>query len=104
MKQESSPVVVHILDKEYRVSCETDEKEALLKSVRFLDEKMREIRRNGKVIGTDRIAVMAALNLAHELLGQQTQKESSSQNTGKRIKALQSKIEIALNATNQLEL
>ncbi|MFC1602089.1 cell division protein ZapA [Pseudomonadota bacterium] len=104
MKQDPTPVIVHILDKDYRVSCEPDDKEALLESVRFLDEKMREIRSNGKVIGTDRIAVMAALNLAHELLGQQNQKENSSQNAGKRIKALQSKIEIALNSTNQLEL
>ncbi len=104
MKQESTPVTVHILDKDYRVSCEPAEKESLLESVRFLDEKMREIRNTGKVIGTDRIAVMAALNLAHELLGQQTQKESNSLSAGKRIKALQNKIEIALNSSNQLEL
>ena len=104
MSQEPTAVTVHILDKDYRVSCEPGDKESLLESVRFLDEKMREIRSSGKVIGTDRIAVMAALNLAHELLGQQTQKESSSQNAGKRIKALQNKIEIALNSTNQLEL
>ncbi len=103
MKQESTPVTVQILDKDYRISCEPGDRASLLESVRFLDDKMREIRSTGKVIGTDRIAVMAALNLAHELLGQQTQKESSSQNAGKRIKALQSKIEIALNSTNQLE-
>jgi len=104
MNQESTAVTVHILDKDYRVSCESGDRTSLLESVRFLDEKMREIRKTGKVIGTDRIAVMAALNLAHELLGQQTQKESSSQSAGKRIKALQNKIEIALNSTNQLEL
>ncbi len=104
MKQESTPVTVQILDKDYRISCEPGDRASLLESVRFLDDKMREIRSTGKVIGTDRIAVMAALNLAHELLGQQTQKESSSQNAGKRIKALQNKIEIALNSTNQLEL
>ncbi len=104
MKQESSSVTVHILDKDYRIACGASEQEALLKSVNFLDGKMREIRENGKVIGTDRIAVMAALNLAHELLGQQTQKENSSQSAGKRIRILQEKIEVALNATNQLEL
>jgi len=104
MKQEASPVTVHILDKDYLISCEPDDQESLLDSVRFLDAKMQEIRNNGKVIGTDRIAVMAALNLAHELLGQQSQKESSTQNTGKRIRILQNKIEVALNSTNQLEL
>ncbi len=104
MKQDVTPVTVQILDKDYRISCEPGEKASLLESVKFLDCKMREIRSTGKVIGTDRIAVMAALNLAHELLGQQTQKESSCQSVGKRIKALQNKIEIALNSTNQLEL
>ncbi|HEC15355.1 MAG TPA: cell division protein ZapA [Sedimenticola sp.] len=104
MKQESSSVTVHILDKDYRIACDAGEREALLNSVRFLDAKMREIRDNGKVIGTDRIAVMAALNLAHELLGQKTQKETSAQSAGKRIRMLQEKIEVALNATNQLEL
>ncbi|VAX11677.1 Z-ring-associated protein ZapA [hydrothermal vent metagenome] len=104
MKQEPTPVTVHILDKDYLISCEPDERESLLDSVRFLDTKMREIRSNGKVIGTDRIAVMAALNLAHELLGQQSQKDSSSESTGNRIRILQNKIEAALNSTNQLEL
>lgn len=86
------------------MSCERGEQEALLTSVRYLDTKMREIRDSGKVIGTDRIAVMAALNLAHELLGHQAQTEDGSEFVGKRIRSLQEKIEIALNSTNQLEL
>lgn len=59
---------VSLLGKTYRVACTEDEKAALLEAVAYLDRKMREIRDSGKVIGTDRVAVMAALNIAHELL------------------------------------
>ncbi|MGK0674374.1 MAG: cell division protein ZapA [Halothiobacillaceae bacterium] len=62
------PVDITILDKEYRVACPESEREALERSARFLDAKMREIRHTGKVIGNDRVAVMAALNITHELL------------------------------------
>ena len=62
-------VSVTILDKEYQVSCPPDEVDDLTRSARFLDERMREIRDGAKVFGIDRIAVMAALNISHELLG-----------------------------------
>lgn len=64
----SIPVDITILDKEYRVACPPNEREALERAARFLDGKMREIRHTGKVIGNDRVAVMAALNITHELL------------------------------------
>lgn len=98
------PVTVHILDKEYRILCEDGEQNDLLASARFLDQKMREIRSSGKVIGTDRIAVMSALNIAHELLQQQQSKTQTSDSATTRIRGLQKKIEIALNSDNQLEL
>ena len=104
MKTDTVPVTVRILGKDYRVACSEGEQEALLSSVRFLDAKMREIRDSGKVIGTDRIAVMAALNLAHELIGQKAQTDVGTESVGKRIRLLQDKIEVALNTTNQLEL
>ena len=59
---------VTILGREYRVACGEDEKAALLEAVAFLDARMREIRDGGKVGGAERIAVMAALNIAHDLL------------------------------------
>jgi cell division protein ZapA len=62
------PVHVHILDREYQVACQPGEEETLKASARYLDSKMREIRDRGNVIGIDRIAVMAALNIAHEYL------------------------------------
>lgn len=61
-------VFVKILDKEYQVACPREERAALQESAELLDERMRSIKRSGSVIGLERIAVMAALNLSHELL------------------------------------
>ena len=65
-------VDVSIMGREFRVSCTDDEYEALMSAVSFLDRKMREIRDSGKVIGVERVAIMAALNIAHELLTTRT--------------------------------
>ncbi len=104
MRSNNTPVTVHILDKEYRILCQDGEQNDLLASARFLDMKMREIRDTGKVIGSDRIAVMAALNIAHELLNHQQSKEESTHSLSQRINSLQRKVEIALSSGNQLEL
>ena len=104
MSKEVKPVTVQILDKDYLVSCPEDERAALVASAQYLDGKMREIRASGKVVGADRIAVMAALNIAHELLERQDLKDDYQQTVSNRIRALQSKIELALNSGNQLEL
>ncbi|WP_237057251.1 cell division protein ZapA [Microbulbifer sediminum] len=61
-------VTVTILDKEYRVACTEDESAELQASARLLNERMSRIRASGSVIGLERIAVMAALNIAHELI------------------------------------
>ena len=69
MNQEAAtPVSVTVLDKEFRIACPPQERDALIRAARHLDGKMREIRHTGKVIGNDRVAVMAAINLTHELL------------------------------------
>jgi cell division protein ZapA len=65
-------VDVSIMGREFRVSCTDDEYEALMSAVSYLDRKMREIRDSGKVIGVERIAIMSALNIAHELLTTRT--------------------------------
>ena len=67
---DSKTVRVSILDKDYQVSCEADEVAALQRSASFLDQKMREMKENSNVIGLDRLAVMAALNLTNDLLAQ----------------------------------
>jgi cell division protein ZapA len=61
-------ITVNILDRDYQIACNNEEKELLLAAAKYLDQKMREIRDRGNVIGIDRIAVMAALNIAHDFL------------------------------------
>lgn len=65
-----TPVTVQILDKDYRIACAPLEQPGLMECARLLDRRMREVRQNGRVIGADRIAVMAALNLAYDLMQQ----------------------------------
>ena len=100
----ANAVSIHILDKEYRVACSPDEQEALLASANYLGKKMKEIRDSGKVIGTDRIAVMAALNIAHELLKSQSEGVSQSDALSTRIRSMQNKIDAALHDTKQMDL
>ena len=99
-----NPMRVQILDKEYMVACPDDEREALFASAEFLTLKMKEIRDTGKIVGADRIAVMAALNMAHELLEHRNVKDDYQFDVSKRIRALQDKIDVALNQGKQLEL
>lgn len=97
-------VTITILGKEYLIACPEEERAELLSSAEFLDKKMREIRDSGKVIGTDRIAVMAALNLANELLHNKSANDQGDPAVEGRIRNLQSKIEQALYRGRQLEL
>lgn len=104
MNKPGEPVAVSILGKEYRIACEPGTEAELIGAARFLDARMREVRSSGKVIGTDRIAVMVALNLAHELLEEKSEQDSAASSANKRIRALRERIEIALNDSTQLEL
>jgi len=103
MSSESVPITVRILDKEYHVGCAPEEQDELHASARLLDERMREIRRSGRVIGTDRIAVMAALNIAHELILQRKAEIGAGNGTAKRLLMLQERIEAALAARGSLD-
>ena len=96
MMEESVPVTLKILGKEYKIACTVNEREDLLTSAQLLDKEMRELRDSGKVIGPDRIAVMAALNLAHELKQEQKQNEILSKGLGERLTQLRHNIETIL--------
>ena len=63
-----SGVTISLLDKQYQIACPENEREELVTSARYLDQQMRNIKASGKVVGLDRIAIMAALNISHELL------------------------------------
>ncbi|MGZ8216085.1 cell division protein ZapA [Methylomagnum sp.] len=84
MSEINPPIKVQILGKEYPISCPPEEQHDLLMAARYLDEKMRQIRGTGRVIGSERIAVMAALNIAHELLLANQRNKSASQDVPSR--------------------
>ena len=65
---EAKGVDINIMGREFTVSCTDEERPGLINAVNFLDKKMRDIRDSGKIIGVERIAIMTALNLSHELL------------------------------------
>lgn len=98
------PITVTILDKDYIVGCAEDEREALFASVEFLNKKMQEQRDSGKVIGSERIAVMAALNVTHEYLEYRRYNETMSSDIGAGIDRIRSKINSALSRGRPLEL
>lgn len=97
-------VSVRILEKEYQVACLPEERSELLDSAEHLNGKMREIRDAGNIVGLDRIAVMAALNLAHELLKVRGRGDAADTDVSQRIRQLRERVEGALTRGKQLEL
>ena len=104
MSDATKPITVTILEKEYVVGATEDEREALFSTVEFLNDKMREQRDSGKVIGSERIAVMAALNIAHEYLEYRRRHESLSSDIGDRIDRITHKVNDALSRGEVVEL
>ena len=99
-KDKPTPVTIRILGKDYMVACPTGAQSSLVSSARQVDETMREIRRSGKIIGSERIAVITALNLAHELNFANEQVSSIDDDIVKRIDTLQQKISATLERIN----
>jgi len=94
---ESKTVTVSILDKSYQVSCKPDEVQALRQSADYLDGKMREVKTNAGVLGLDRIAVMAALNIANEYLTEASKGEDSIKTQNSDLERLSGKVDLALS-------
>ncbi len=101
MSREPPGLDVTILGRQFRVACTPDEKQDLLKAVDYLDTNMREIRDSGKVIGVERIAIMAALNLAHELLSMNVDGVDLGE-VRRRMAAMRSMIDEVLTAQDDL--
>jgi cell division protein ZapA len=89
-------VTVSILDKDYQVSCKPDEVSALQQSARYLDKKMREIKSGSSILGLDRIAVMAALNIANDYLSENQKTESLVASQAREMAFLTGKLDQAL--------
>lgn len=102
MSSEVKALDVSIMGREFRVACPEDEQKELLASVDYLDKKMREIRDAGKVIGIERIAIMAALNIAHELLTTRIGGGVDVSTIKSRIGSMQAQLEKALSEQNEL--
>ena len=104
MTDRSVRVSVRILEKEYQIACLPEERSELLDSAEDLNSRMREIRDAGNIVGLDRIAVMAALNLAHELLKLRTRGNVVDTGVSQKIRQLRERVETALTRGQQLEL
>ena len=93
---------VTLLGRSYRVACEDSEREALLQAVAYLDGKMNEIKVAGKVAGSERIAVMAALNIAHELLSTKLGNGFDIGQAKRRISSIEAQLDSALAKQEKL--
>lgn len=104
MNDVTAQVSVRILDKEYQVACPASERTDLLDSAEMLNARMREIRDSGRIVGLDRIAVMAALNMANDLLHAQARDRLLDGDISNRLKLISDRVESALGDTQQLDL
>ncbi|MEM1175162.1 MAG: cell division protein ZapA [Pseudomonadota bacterium] len=104
MNEQVTQVSVRILDKEYQVACPASQRTDLLDSAEMLNEKMREVRDKSGVVGLDRIAVMAALNMANDLLHAQARDEVIEGNFSDRLKVISDRVDSVLGDARQLDL
>ena len=101
---EIETITVSLLGKKYQVSCEEEEVEILEKSAKYLNKKMGEIRDSGRVVGLDRIAVMAALNIIGESIISEGETGFNDKELDNRVESLNQTLEAALVNNTQLEL
>ncbi len=104
MNESTAQVSVRILDKEYQVACPASERTDLLDSAEILNAKMLEIRDSGRIVGIDRIAVMAALNMANDMLHAQARDRSLDGDVSSRLKLISDRVESVLGGSQQLDL
>lgn len=102
MADGAKTIEINILGRGYKIACEDGEREALLEAVAYLDGKMGEIKKAGKVNGTDRIAVMAALNIAHELLSMKVGNGFDIGQAKKRLSVIEAKLDAAIAQQDKL--
>lgn len=90
------PVSVRLLDREYTVGCAPDEQDGLLAAARLLDARMREIRGNNRMAALDRVAVLAALNFAHEVQQARQQEMKQERELSSTLARMQQLLDSAL--------
>jgi cell division protein ZapA len=87
---------VKVLDKDYVVACPEEERENLKAAAEYLNQRMREMRAGGKVLGSERIAVITALNMAHELLQERREHASFSHEVDDTVQRVSARLDLAL--------
>ncbi|MFZ1797559.1 MAG: cell division protein ZapA [Dokdonella sp.] len=97
----SEAVTVRILDRDYLVGCKPEDRDGLISAAAYLDGKLRELREHNRSGGLERIAVLAGLNVAHELLGLKQQQSSRGEQLAQHLQALKSKLEAGLPSSLQ---
>ena len=104
MTDHHAHVSVRILDKEYQVACPADERTDLLDSAEVLNARMREIRDGGNIVGLDRIALMAALNMANDLIHAEARDQALDGDFSERLKLISDRVDNVLSDTRQPDL
>ena len=97
----SEPVAVNILDREFLIACPTEERAGLIDAARHLDAKMREMRGSARSAGLDRIAILAALQISHELLNARQRESIEAVHLAEKLQALNAKLERAFATSLQ---
>lgn len=96
------PLDVTIMGREFRIACKEEERQQLLDAVAFLEKRMREVKESGKVVGTERIALIAALQIAHEFLSTRVSGKFDLGEIRRRINAMQETLDRALSEQDEL--
>lgn len=99
---DQNKITIDILGRHFKIKCPSDKAAELQRTAAFVDDMMQEVREQG-ILAPDRIAIMTAINIAHELLLLREQKDSQLQNMGERLRKLQQRVEYALSQDTQME-
>lgn len=99
---ESRGLQINVMGRELRVACPEDEQKSLLEAVEFLNRKMQEIKGSGKAIGLERIAIMAALNIAHEFLSTKVGNGFDIAEIRRRMAGMETALDQAMSDQNEL--
>lgn len=97
-------ISINILDKSYQIKCPNDKVHELRDAAAYVDKKMREVRDSGKVVGLDRVAIIAALNVAHELFSIEKKENEHLEEMSTRIRDMQKRIIETMTIKEQEEL
>ncbi len=104
MPAPTGSVTITLLGREYQIACPPEEEEALRKSARYLDKQMEQVKGRGSSLGYEKIAVLAALNITHDLLKKSHQANTSENDSLRELRQIEQKIDAVLHSSRQIEI